>query len=829
MKRRVMIAVMAMVLCLGTVLVSPGGYVSADSEVAETDMPTGELEYITLQENTAFRWNANGEALKSNEIHLDDNEGMNCSFRFDKVEDGWYGIKHIKSGGTDLFADIEDKSKDEGKVLHLWESNDNKVKGNEHRQFAFYPAGIDSNGNQSYYIKNRNSGLWMGYEDTDRNGKPSYGDKIIQTKESNRKAWIITPAVIPKSGDEVEDLIKTEEGRAYCEIFKPGTIEALNRNGDEVFDGSAIHMYTMGTSSKWAIEWEDKYKAYKIYALTDGEADLGSGKVWDVNGQSGDENELIHLWSNNSNDQNRNTSNLWRFIRQQDGSYKIQSARTGKFAHDGQIDSNGQSLPWLSQTSDGTAFEVEFFASDGDKISYNYSEDWMAQLPDDAVLSSVNLPGSHDAGTAAIVEDGIPQISFTSCQKYYYEEQLNVGVRSFDIRCNALSDDAALSDVIIIHGNERWHCSNRDATDLTLDNILNESVRFLDEHPTETIVMMVKPDDGSTIGLVKAVASFIKAEVAKGDECHVWTGNEIPSVKEARGKIVFLRRYEIDKSKYDPAADGLQERWFGIDLSKWDDHSYGDTKYAIKIYGQDQYGTAVYAQDAYSENANGKIEYIEGTMAQTTGADTTHAIPADSWIFNYTSCSKWIPLNVTRDLNPQLFADEFGKDKSGYIDNRRLGMVMLNFVDRPMSRLIYETNLKDNDFLTAKAVFPESITLSQGERLSDAKLAGQLGGGRWVFEKGDYVPTLEDFKSGRTFRLRFIPDDDRLQGVEKDVTITSFEQKTPAGQNAADKKGSVSGANTSDNTDMAALAAAAMIAFLALLGAVAAVKLRKEH
>ena len=61
------------------------------------------------------------------------------------------------------------------------------------------------------------------------------------------------------------------------------------------------------------------------------------------------------------------------------------------------------------------------------------------------------------------------------------------------------------------------------------------------------------------------------------------------------------------------------------------------------------------------------------------------------------------------------------------------------------------------------------------------------------------------------------------------MTITSFEQKTPAGQNAADKKGSVSGANTSDSTDMAVLAAAAMIAVLALLGALAAVKLRKEH
>lgn len=75
--------------------------------------------YITLQENTAYRWNANGEAAKSNEIHLDDTEGMNCSYRFDYVEDNWYGIKHINKNGIDRFVDIEDKSKDDGKVLHL--------------------------------------------------------------------------------------------------------------------------------------------------------------------------------------------------------------------------------------------------------------------------------------------------------------------------------------------------------------------------------------------------------------------------------------------------------------------------------------------------------------------------------------------------------------------------------------------------------------------------------------------------------------------------------------------------------------------------------------
>ena len=104
--------------------------------------------------------------------------------------------------------------------------------------------------------------------------------------------------------------------------------------------------------------------------------------------------------------------------------------------------------------------------------------------------------------------------------------------------------------------------------------------------------MMVKQDDGSTEGLAKAIGGFIKSEVA-AEKCHVWTGNEIPSVKEARGKIVFLRRYEIDPAKYDPADDGLQTRWFGIDLSKWDDYSYSDTKYAINIYEKDQYGTCL--------------------------------------------------------------------------------------------------------------------------------------------------------------------------------------------------------------------------------------------
>ena len=99
------------------------------------------------------------------------------------------------------------------------------------------------------------------------------------------------------------------------------------------------------------------------------------------------------------------------------------------------------------------------------------------------------------------------------------------------------------------------------------------------------------------------------------------------------------------------------------------------------MYIQDAYNT--YDCDIYSK----KWEYIAGTMKQTTGIDTSHPIDSNSWVFNYTSCANGIPLNMTRDINSDLY-----KDKENCIDNRFLGTVMLNFIDEPMSRLIYETN-----------------------------------------------------------------------------------------------------------------------------------------
>lgn len=127
--------IMAALICMTIALTGiPISVKAADSSGSmSTEMETNSELFITLEENKDYRWNVNDNAGKNSVVHLDTSEGNNCRFRLDHIEKEWYGIKHIKVDGTDRFADVDGKSKDSGAVLHLWESSDSEVKGNNHR------------------------------------------------------------------------------------------------------------------------------------------------------------------------------------------------------------------------------------------------------------------------------------------------------------------------------------------------------------------------------------------------------------------------------------------------------------------------------------------------------------------------------------------------------------------------------------------------------------------------------------------------------------------------------------------------------------------------
>ena len=745
--------IMAVLICMTITLTGIPVSVNAENSGGKSvqTMETGNELFITLEENTRYRWNVNDSAEKNSVVHLDTSGGDNCRFRLDHIENEWYGIKHIKVDGTDRFADVDGKSKNNGAVLHLWESSDSKVKGNNHRQFAFYYIGNDANGNARYYIKNRNSGKWIGYEGKLNNNNP----KIIQTDEKNRKVWLITKSVVPFTGKESQVLHKDDK-TAVCEIHKAGELAALNRMADSLVPGALPHFYTMGTTSKWKLTWVKDYNAYQIESISEGEKD--TGLALDVQSESGRMNTTINLWVEEEFDHNQNTSQLWRFFKQSDGTYLIQNARSGLYIL--------ETVNGLKLGEQGTKIDLSILAGNTEKTKYYYAENWMANIPDDALLSSVNIPATHDTGTAGVVEDDIPQVSITSCQNLYYDEQLNMGARSFDIRANATKDDASVADVKIVHGGELWQCQEKNGSDLTLQSILNTSLGFLEKHKSETVILTVKSDAGSTIGLEHAVAEFIEKNKDK-----VYSGGDIPSMKEARGKIIFFRRFNLTKN-YDSSV----ERAMGFNLTNWDDIKYKDYKYAYKLY--DDGKNHVYIQDAYNTYGSEKWPYILETMKQTTGQDTSHPIEYNSWVFNYTSCSQGAPLGLTREINPRLF-----KDEGNCIDNRFLGTVMLNFIDEPMSRLIYETN--SNMIFEPKLPTPE-VEVEYGQTLAEATLKGieNAPAGTWKFEDAAHVVTDQEVADQTKFELTFLPADNKkyktvtmwvpVKTVNKSEVITAY-------------------------------------------------------
>ena len=745
--------IMAVLICMTITLTGIPVSVNAENSGGKSvqTMETGNELFITLEENTRYRWNVNDSAEKNSVVHLDTSGGDNCRFRLDHIENEWYGIKHIKVDGTDRFADVDGKSKNNGAVLHLWESSDSKVKGNNHRQFAFYYIGNDANGNARYYIKNRNSGKWIGYEGKLNNNNP----KIIQTDESNRKVWLITKSVVPLTGKESQ-VLKEEDTSAICEIHEAGKLDALNRASNIAVPGSCPTFQVMGITSKWKLKWIPEYHAYQIDAVSDGESKTNLSL--DVEGESGKLWASVNIWTTEKFDRNQNTSQLWRFFKQKDGTYKIQNARTGWYIEN--------RVPSLVFGKEGMNVELSILAGNTAATAYSYANEWMAGIPDEALLSSVNIPATHDTGTAGVVEDLVPSVSITSCQNLYYDEQLNMGARSFDIRANATKDDASAADVKIVHGGELWQCQEKNGSDLTLQSILNTSLGFLEKHKSETVILTVKPDAGSTIGLEHAVAEFIEKNKDK-----VYSGGDIPSMKEARGKIIFLRRFNLTKN-YDSSV----ERAMGFNLANWDDIKYKDYKYAYKLY--DDGKNHVYIQDAYNTYGSEKWPYILETMKQTTGQDTSHPIEYNSWVFNYTSCSQGAPLGLTQEINPRLF-----KDEDNCIDNRFLGTVMLNFIDEPMSRLIYETN--SNMIFEPKLPTPE-VEVEYGQTLAEATLKGieNAPAGAWVFKDADHVVTDQEVADQTKFELTFLPADNKkyktvtmwvpVKTVNKSEVITAY-------------------------------------------------------
>lgn len=173
-----------------------------------------------------------------------------------------------------------------------------------------------------------------------------------------------------------------------------------------------------------------------------------------------------------------------------------------------------------------------------------YNPNWMRDICDDVLLSQISIPGTHET-MATKGWSGSGEIG--KCQTLSLLAQLHAGIRYIDIRCNyePSKKDGKISEpsFSIHHGviNENMAFG---------DNVLSPVVSFLEENPSETILMRIKQEYSSVSDTTfsntfqKYVDQYKSYFWEKGPKDTL----KIPRLKSTRGKIVVL--YDIGDHKF---------------------------------------------------------------------------------------------------------------------------------------------------------------------------------------------------------------------------------------------------------------------------------------
>jgi 1-phosphatidylinositol phosphodiesterase len=156
---------------------------------------------------------------------------------------------------------------------------------------------------------------------------------------------------------------------------------------------------------------------------------------------------------------------------------------------------------------------------------------WMARLSGNESLADLTLPGTHDSHctNSNILNWNVVVAPFAATQAIDISEQLVAGVRFIDLRCGY--DDAG--NIQMRHGTI--------ALKGTLQDVVNVVALFLSSNTSEAIIASVKWDQSG----VNEPDTFGPAVDKITQTIGSWyTGTTVPLVRDCRGKIVLLRRYQ---------------------------------------------------------------------------------------------------------------------------------------------------------------------------------------------------------------------------------------------------------------------------------------------
>lgn len=273
---------------------------------------------------------------------------------------------------------------------------------------------------------------------------------------------------------------------------------------------------------------------------------------------------------------------------------------------------------------------------------------WMRALKDETPLAALSIPGTHNSPTC---HRALPSVR---CQATSPPEQLQNGVRFFDIRVQPENpEDLTKDGLVLVHSVFPISLTGPKY----LRGLIDEVFTFLDQNPSETVIMSIKRE--GTGNANDAQLSRILRDHYAGDVNRWFTAPRIPTLGEARHKIVLIRRFTLE--------EGLKNEWGGagwcIDAANWADNTPNATCSSGDVCVQDFY------EVLDTQNIDKKLKYSEEHLARSSqcvcalpepGALDAGLLPKQPFYINFLTASNfwkvgcW-PEKIAAKLNPAIF------------------------------------------------------------------------------------------------------------------------------------------------------------------------------
>jgi len=167
--------------------------------------------------------------------------------------------------------------------------------------------------------------------------------------------------------------------------------------------------------------------------------------------------------------------------------------------------------------------------------------DWLGMVKDEAKVCKLSIPGTHDTMTGMGFYQPVLKYVFNMTaisQVSNLEEQMNCGIRFFDIRPVVSTDTIAKKKILrLTHGISEL--------DVTFEWTIDQLQSYLKAHPSEFFIAKLQFDNGfeDQKDLFPLLSDVFHMSKYKGLFFENWRPDI--TVGEMRGKILWLSRYDL--------------------------------------------------------------------------------------------------------------------------------------------------------------------------------------------------------------------------------------------------------------------------------------------